>query len=276
MAVQQKTQRLIDAALRELEEYHPMTLRQLHYRLVEGVKVYGDFEYDNTLSYYKKLSRTVAEARLSGDIPWEYIEDRLREATRWKAYASPAELIEEAAQRYFKDYWLYQNRLVEVWLEKDALSGVFRNTCGRYRITFNVGRGYDSWTAVHKAAQRYERWMRGSSKYADEDVERSACVLYFGDFDPSGEDMVRSLEERLGRLTTVAPEVRKCALTLEQIEERGLPPAIPKASDARRDGFVARYGERAVELDALRPTDLQRMVGDAIEAELDYVRISHG
>src|SRR5262245_4399976 len=66
--------------------------------------------------------------------------------------------------------------------EKDALSGIFEDALDPYGVTLNVGRGFDGWDPIHNAAQRLR----------DEDV-----ILYFVDFDPSGEDMVRSPRERL-------------------------------------------------------------------------------
>jgi hypothetical protein len=74
--------------------------------------------------------------------------------------------------------------LLEAWLEKDALSGIFADALQPYGVTFNVGRGFDSATSVKGAADRY-----GDGA--------GVAVLYFGDFDPSGEDMVRSFRERL-------------------------------------------------------------------------------
>ena len=49
-------------------------------------------------------------------------------------------------------------------------------------------------------------------------------ILYFGDFDPSGEDMVRSLPERLGSY----PEIVKCALTFDDVERYDLPSDFTK------------------------------------------------
>jgi len=73
---------------------------------------------------------------------------------------------------------------VEVWLEKDALSGIFKDVLDPYGVTLNVGRGYDGWSSIHDAAERY----------GDGD---EVTVLYYGDHDPSGENMFKSLRKRL-------------------------------------------------------------------------------
>src|SRR5262249_2269963 len=60
-----------------------------------------------------------------------------------------------------------------------------------------------------------------------EKESKPVIVLYFGDFDPSGEDMVRSLRERLGELYSY-PEIIKCALTLDDIRRYHLPTDFTK------------------------------------------------
>jgi len=123
----------------------------------------------------------------------------------------------------------------------------------------NVGRGYDGWDSIHNAADRYE---------AGEGV----TVLYFGDFDPSGEDMVRSLRERLGMLGS-NPEIVKCALTPEDVRRYNLPPDFTKATDSRQAGFVAKYGDISVELDALPITILRAQVIQEVEQRMDLLAL---
>lgn len=72
-----------------------------------------------------------------------------------------------------------------------------------------VGRGYDGWDSIRNAAERYQDYDR-------------VTVLYFGDFDPSGEDMVRSLRERL-LFFGCFPALIKCALNMEDVTTYNLP-----------------------------------------------------
>src|SRR5215203_5406002 len=139
------------------------------------------------------------------------MEDRMRVARGWKGWDDPAQFLAEALSGYYRDPWQdeAQDHYVEVWLEKDALSGIFSDVLGSYRVTLNVGRGYDGWTSIKRAADRYRRWYSGRGA--------ETTVLYFGDFDPSGEDMHRSLIQRLATLG-VCPEVPKVALTHEDAQ----------------------------------------------------------
>ena len=65
-------------------------------------------------------------------------------------------------------------------------------------------------------------------------------MLYFGDFDPSGKDMHRSLNERFATLGAYS-EVPKAALTPE--DARRLPGDVTKGHDTRAAAFVAKYGD---------------------------------
>jgi len=94
-------------------------------------------------------------------------------------------------------------------------------------------------------------------------------VLQLTDFDPSGEDMVRDLEDRLTRYGASDFEVTKIALTSDQVRTLGLPPMPAKTSDPRYERFAASYGEEVVELDAIPPDELERIVSAAIEDLID-------
>lgn len=244
-----ETKRIIHAALKALELHRPMTLRQIFYRLVATQVI------ENTQNRYKSLSRMLVKARQEGMIPWNWIEDRLRRPRPVAMWSGLDAFADTALEWYRRDVWDEQPHFIEAWLEKDALSGIFERAIRPYGVTLNVGRGYDSWSAIYMASQRYG------------DGER-ATVLYFGDFDPSGEDMVRSLKERLG-FFGCWPIIDKIALTLKDIERYDLPPDPTKVTDSRRDKFVARYGDVSVELDALPPDVLIERVTEAVEAEMD-------
>jgi hypothetical protein len=238
-------------AYEELAGGHPMTLRQVHYRIVAR----GDTSYTNTRGDYNQLSKWLVQDRLEGRIPWEWIEDRLRKPRHVLMWEGLTDFKEYARAVYRLDVWQSQPQYLEAWLEKDALSGIFAEALRPYGVTLNVGRGFDSATSVKGAADRY-----GDG----EGVE----VLYFGDFDPSGEDMVRSFRGRLLELGS-EPEIIKCALTFEDIERYNLPPDFTKATDTRSAAFVARFGDVSVELDALPRSVLLERIRGEVELRMD-------
>lgn len=245
MSRHQKTLALIEMARDILAEGHPMTVRQVFYQLVSRQVI------ENSEGRYKAVSRHLADARVEGLIEWEWIEDRLRRPRTVSMWSGLSDFAETCRRSYRLDVWPSQPRRLEVWLEKDALSGIFEDILAPYGVTLNVGRGYDGWSSIHNAAVRYNSRA--------EDV----IVLYFGDFDPSGEDMKRSLEDRL-EILDCRPEVIKCALTRDDISRYNLPPNFTKKTDTRSAAFVAEHGDVSVELDAL-PADVLRA---RLEAEV--------
>jgi hypothetical protein len=245
---QAKTIRLIEEAKAILAEGRPMTVRQVYYQLVSRQVI------KNNPGRYQAVSNALVDARREGIIPWDWIEDRLRRPRQVDMWSGLPSFAETCRRAYRRDVWPSQPKYIEVWLEKDALSGIFEDILAPYGVTLNVGRGYDGWSSIHNAAARYaER----------EEWDRPPVVLYFGDFDPSGEDMVRSLAERLADCGS-HPEIIKCALTYDDIQRYDLPPNFAKKTDTRSAAFIARHGDVSVELDAL-PADVLR---DRLENEV--------
>jgi hypothetical protein len=195
------------------------------------------------------------DARKDGIIPWEWIEDRLRRPRQVSMWSSLEEFAEIAKLAYRRDVWDFQPSYFEVWLEKDALSGIFEDILDRFGATLNLGRGFDGWTSIRDAAVRL-----GEGDGTE--------ILYFGDFDPSGEDMVRSLRERLSWFGS-EPQIVKCALTLDDVRRYNLPTDLTKATDTRQAAFVAKYGDVSVELDALPADVLRARLIQEVEARMD-------
>ena len=166
----------------------------------------------------------------------------MRKPTTWD---SPEQSLRAAADGYAEDLWKHQSCRVEVWIEKDALVGVIEPVCSRYQIPFFSCRGYASDSELWRAAQRLAR--------------QEAVVLHLSDHDPSGVDMTRDIRERLS-LFGANPEVRRIALTMEQIEEVGPPPNPAKLTDSRCAEYIAKHGAQSWELDALNPQYLDNLI----------------
>jgi hypothetical protein len=248
MSRHSKTVRLIQTAREILAEHHPMTVRQVYYQLVSRQVI------ENNLGRYNAVCNALRDARREGLIPWEWIEDRLRVPRHVAMWNGLPDFADTCLRSYRRNVWKTQTVRIEAWVEKDALSGIFEDTLKPYGVTLNVGRGYDGWTSIHNAARR----LRGN-----------AVILYFGDFDPSGEDMVHSLRERLAD-QGAEPRIIKCALTPEDIERYDLPPALTKKSDTRAAKFIAEHGDvSSVELDALPLEVLRARIVEEVEARMD-------
>jgi hypothetical protein len=86
-----------------------LTLRQLYYQLVTKNII------PNAL---------VSDARLSGKMDWEAIEDRVRTPRMTSEWENIGDLVESAVAAYRLPRWRDQANYVELWVEKDALAGV--------------------------------------------------------------------------------------------------------------------------------------------------------
>jgi hypothetical protein len=249
MGRHRKTTTLLETAYSILTADNPMTVRQVYYQLVSRQVI------ENDRSQYQAVSNALVHARQEGFIPWEWIEDRLRRPRVVSMWDNLSDFGDSVLSSYRRDVWGRQPCYIEVWLEKDALSGIFEDLLEPYGVTLNVGRGYDGWSSIHGAAGRY-----GTGE--------GVTVLYFGDFDPSGEDMARSLRERLAFFES-RPEIVKCALVYHHIALYNLPPDYTKVKDTRQKGFIAKYGDMAVELDALPINVLRDRIVREVEARMD-------
>jgi len=250
-----KTLKLIEIAYEILTAADgPMTVRQVYYQLVSKQVT------ENSALAYLSVSRHLVTARKRGLIDWDDIEDRLREPREISMWAGLGEFARTAQRSYRRDVWASQPEYLEAWLEKDALSGIFEDALDPYGVTLNVGRGFDGWSSIRNAADRHKNWDKST-------------ILYFGDFDPSGEDMARSLGERMG-FFDVYPEIIKCALTKDDIERYKLPPDFAKKTDSRAKKFIAKNGDISVELDAL-PTDvLKARLIEEVEKRMDLAALA--
>jgi hypothetical protein len=97
-------------------------------------------------------------------------------------------------------------------------------------------------------------------------------VLYFGDLDPSGVQMLEATVETLeDELDLYGVEFKRVGLNPEHIRLYNLPsdPDAAKVTDPRYKQYAAKYGSVAVELDAVHPAQLQKMIKETIESELD-------
>ena len=256
----------VNAILKQYE--YPLTLRQVYYRLVAAMAI------ENTRSNYTSLSSILVKARERGEVDYKRIEDRVRSTIEDQyMLQSPEDLYEmmiysmdHAAKKYRRDPWPKQDSHVEVWLEKDALSTVIsRIATDKYGVTVAVNRGYGSFSFIKEGAERLAMFD-----------DKSIHILYFGDFDPSGEDMVRDLQKRIMLYGAPTAKVHKIALNPDQIKTWQLPAAPAKTSDKRAAKFIEAYGDKSsVELDALDPVDLQAIVKASIEEYIDPGRWSN-
>lgn len=233
-----------------------MTVRQIYYQLVSRHII------QNSIQEYKNYNRILTQARKEGLINPFNLIDTSKPILIPESWNNVKEFIEDVKQAYRKRVWEEQESYVEVWLEKDALRGVFYPITKKYDVPLLIGRGYQSFTNLMLSVQRLK-----------EHSHKNIRVLYFGDFDPTGLDIPHNIRKTLSDYG-IEFSFYRVAITEEQIAQYNIPPIPTKKSDPRSKQFVDRFGDNAVELDALNPKVLNKIVEESITYFLDKEKYS--
>lgn len=250
---------ITENALEVLQEYaDPITVRQLYYRLVARGMI-------NDINHYKRVVNSMSDARWEGSVDFTAFIDRERTMfgeTKADAKNLDSEIANGKGQvkawmnAYHLNRWENQPNYVEVFIEKKALQGVFEGPCEEMDVGLGPCKGYPSLTFLNEASDRFNGAVAN---------DKTPIILYFGDYDPSGEDIPRAVKDNLARMGCDV-EVKRIALHPDQIRRYHLPSVPAKASDSRSRTWG---GAGVVELDAVEPRTLTQMCKDAIDEVFD-------
>ena len=246
------TQELLDrvrAVLGEYEDYLPLTIRQIFYRLV------GAHDYEKTQQAYERLAEHISRARRARLIPMEAIRDDGGTTIRPSGWDS-AEQFLAAVRRQAGNFKLDRSRgqssRLVVICEAAGMAPQLARVAIPFGVTVMSGGGFDSLTDKHNFAAELARH------------EQPTEVLHIGDHDPSGvtiflaflEDVEAFARDLGGRATFT-----RLAVTPQQITRYRLPTAPPKANDNRAG--------RTCQAEALAPDVLTGILRNAIEQRID-------
>jgi len=252
--LQQKTAKLwveIFRVFTEVRRVVPsVTLRQLFYQLVSRNSI------PKTEAGYKKTMRQLRSMRREKFIPYPWVADNTRWVRRPASYTDLKSFLDEQARVYRKSVWNTQNNFIEIWCEKDALAGVISDVTYSWDVPLYVTRGYSSDTLAYNAVNHYQ------------DGSKPVKIYYFGDWDPSGKDISRDLEDKIQYFADdlgVKAQFERCAVLPEQIQEWNLPTRPTKKTDSRSKNFTGN----SVELDAIPPKKLQEIIEGIIVNNID-------
>ncbi len=236
-----------------------LTARQLYYQFVSRALI------PNKDKEYKKLTALLTDARYAGLVDWDAIEDRGREPSTPAEWDNLSELAEAALRSYRLPRWKGQDTRVELWVEKQALAGVLAPIAREFHATLMVNKGYSSASAMKESATRLIRQQ-------DEDGA-DVVILYLGDHDPSGEDMVRDIGARLQEFGVEDLSVEKVALTIAQVRQYNPPPNPAKVTDPRAGAYIEKFGDESWEVDALPPNVLTRLIRASFLNHIDVPKM---
>jgi len=268
---------ILTEALKIMEDYEAddmkLTLRQMYYQFVSlGICPSGQL-------HYKRIGDVLTDARYAGEYPIEGLEDRGREVHEGD-FTTCDDDVDEALQTASNtiqwlpdgtiniDRWFGQRNHVSVWVEKQALEGVFEPVCKELGVSWFACKGYPSVSALWT-------WIQAAERAHKNGTVHGCTVLYFGDHDPDGWEIPRSALRNLNKLLEVKGiglriAFKRIALNMDQIREYAPPPFEAKVTSARYQGYVdEHHTEEAWELDALEPRSLRDLIRSEVNALFD-------
>lgn len=265
LVFRRKNQGLVAKAIEILDDERPMTLRQLYYRLVSC----GSLK--NRQAEYVRLGTVMTRVREAGRVPRRWMVDHVRATLKPSSWSGLDDFGDTVRQAYRKNFWPHLDHYVCVFVEKDAIAGTIQPVTNEYDVALHVCRGYASVSFAGEIASEWEQ------------IEKPIFAYYLGDFDPSGFDIERDLQEKLERYSgrSLAPRDDADDTTIcwsrlgvvgSDFTEHDLVPLPVKHQDKRANAFINRHGERCAEVDALPPTELRRRVEAAIHDHVDQPR----
>jgi hypothetical protein len=252
---QAKTLQLLDqvrAVLGEYEDYLPLTIRQIFYRLV------GAHSFEKTEQAYERLCETLNRARRARLIRMSTIRDdggtTLAPKNVWTSAEAFLDVVRDQATRVRLDRTLGQTTRLVVICEAAGMAPQLARVANPFGVTVMSGGGFDSLTDKYSFAAELASH------------ERPTEVLHIGDHDPSGVNMflafledVEAFTRDLGGCATFT----RLAVTPQQVRQYGLPTAPPKSTDNRA------FRGQTCQAEALAPDVLAQILADAIESRID-------
>lgn len=243
-----------------LKADHPQTVRQVFYQLV----VRGAIEKTEK-QYQGTVIRLLTEMRLDGQVSWDWIIDESRRSRVTQTFDSIADALDDTVRFYRRSALRACPDYIQIWCEKEALTGIIYEVASDYDVPVYPSKGMPSLTLV------YESFL--SIKHAAE-AGKPSFLYQFGDHDPTGVWIPRSLEERLNefceRYHCPSPTVVRIALTEEQIEQYRLPTRPTKRAG---NTHAKNFDGDSIELDALPSAVLRGLVRECIERHISQAEV---
>jgi hypothetical protein len=237
-------------------EEKPLTVRRVLYRCASAGIVAGTDD-----RCYNQVQRLVLQLRRKEFLDYRWISDSTRSRDKSSSWSGLEDFSESARNAYRKDLWSRQTWHIEVFTEKDAMSGVLRPITREYDIHLNVIRGQVSESFAWNIA---DEWSR---------IDKPIQVLYFGDHDPSGFNIEASLKNRLlGFLPKEKREwvfFKRLGANDADFRNSDLISIPVKKKDKSAREYLKTYGDRCVEVDAIDMNEIRRRLEEEIESFID-------
>lgn len=258
----------VRVGLREIVMAHrPLTVRAVFYLAVgAGLIEKSEKAYHNTVVYQlsKMREEWLAQKRDSKPPTGAVIpfgDDYIIDASRWirkpASYRGPEAALRRTAALYRRDLWDDADAYVAFYCEKETIADLVYQQTAKWDVPLSVFHGFSSKGFLWENAQ------------AIEEAAKPAYLYFLRDHDPSGEKIFKSAVASLIRYAPSDAEihVEQLAVTPEQIRTLGLPTRPTKTKgNTHAKGWK---GGRSVEVDAIPPAELRRIINAAIERHVN-------
>jgi hypothetical protein len=232
-----------------------VTVRQVYYFLVSNNIV------PNSKSSYKMVDTKINELRYKQLISFDSIIDSTNfNGTR--QWDSVKDMLDHARENYRSNWNRKFDVYVEVWIEKEALSAIASRVANRFGIHTSVSQGIPKISQVYSFLQRVVHY------------NKPTVILYFGDWDPTGLHIDQVIRDQINKQTSTelpffknVPEITIKRIAITEEQTRNLPENFQKANqnDPNFKEYVAKYGTKTWELDALSSRELEDIATKAIQ-----------
>lgn len=216
------------------------TFRGMYYTLVElGIlaKTEDNYKQLNKVSVRWRESRLIlldafadsTRAIIENDFEYESHQDY--------AYRGIYHL-EHATEIYKIPLWYKQPNYLEVWLEKNAAVNFFQSIVEDLEVIVVPNRGHSSVAFINDNIERLKQKQREGKKIH---------ILYFGDEDPSGEEMDKVYKRKFREYGLYNVDFKRYAVTMDQTRRWDLltdpdPITLQKLQqDTNRFKFMEKY-----------------------------------
>jgi len=246
--------------------YGKMTIRQIYYQLISKGFMVTTKKKGTHLHYPKSgksfenyLSVALCKARRNGIIDPSLIIDDSRELRYQSPFSDAKEfsqtldsLIERLIlEDFILDLWQDQQEMPVVIVEKFALGQIFEEVTKPYGVPLVVNRGFTS------DAKLFELSTKIPST-------RNLVFQMYSDYDPSGQQMVTSIQKTVKWYIPNNYRVEKGALTLQQVQNPKYNLQLLMKPIGRKKTMI-----QFCEIDALAPNDLKQIIRDNIDKQIN-------
>ncbi len=221
---------------------------------------------DTSRKSYRQVQRLLRILRKRRILPFSWVVDNIRSTEKPSSWSGLADFADTVRDAYRRDFWASLPHYVCIIVEKDTAAGRIAPVTREYDVPLHPLRGYSSTTFAYQIGSEWQQ------------ITKPIHVFYIGDHDPSGRCIEASIKRELAEFSEKRFTWTRLAVEPADFETYNVIPLQPKRKDSRYRKFVAEFGPRCAEVEAVPANELRRMVREAIEQHIpqgQWERLKH-